>query len=216
MDQSINHIFAQGSYLFLAGLIVAALFFARTGLQELTRSVLEGLLYLALAVFFFCMHRFRATAFEQEFWYKTAPQTTKALLKRDGPSFLVNSFRAVKSVLGWRDAPTCASFGLAMRASETFRWRCSEARFSRWLSARRSRPSIRLTPSRKHSSGINRSRRHTNWRSSWPLLSFVSLPPRAVRIVRRDGQNLPTSRRLLSRYDSEISESLLTSALSRL
>ena len=56
MDQSINHIFAQGSYLFLAGLIVAALFFARTGLQELTRSVLEGLLYLALAVFFFCLH----------------------------------------------------------------------------------------------------------------------------------------------------------------
>ena len=56
MDQSINIVFAQGSFLFLAGLIVAALFFARTGLQELTSNIIEGLLYLAFAVFFFCLH----------------------------------------------------------------------------------------------------------------------------------------------------------------
>ncbi len=58
MEQTINNVFADGSYVMLTGLIAAALFFARTGLQELGDNVLEGVLYVALAIFFVCLHMF--------------------------------------------------------------------------------------------------------------------------------------------------------------
>jgi len=56
MEYTIQQVFSNGSYLLLAGLVAAALFFAMAGLRELQSIALEGLLYLALAFFFIIVH----------------------------------------------------------------------------------------------------------------------------------------------------------------
>jgi len=58
MEHSLYDIFSNGSYILLAGLVAASLFFAMSGLRELSSHALEGLLFLALAMFFFCLHLF--------------------------------------------------------------------------------------------------------------------------------------------------------------
>ena len=58
IDQSLHEIFSSGIYLMLIGLVAASLFFAMAGFRELSSRALEGLLFLALAVFFFCLHLF--------------------------------------------------------------------------------------------------------------------------------------------------------------
>ncbi len=56
MDYTIEHVLTSGSYLLLAGLVAAALFFAMAGLRELQSRVLEGLLYLFLSLFLVTVH----------------------------------------------------------------------------------------------------------------------------------------------------------------
>ncbi len=58
IDQTLQEIFTSGVYLMLIGLVAASLFFAMAGFSELSSRALEGLLFLALAVFFFCLHLF--------------------------------------------------------------------------------------------------------------------------------------------------------------
>jgi len=42
----------------LAGMLCLSMFFARAGLRDVANSFLEGILFVALAVFFFCAHLF--------------------------------------------------------------------------------------------------------------------------------------------------------------
>jgi len=58
MEQNIEYIFAGSSFLILSGLAAAALFFAMAGLREVRESCQEGLLYLALSLFFALAHIF--------------------------------------------------------------------------------------------------------------------------------------------------------------
>jgi hypothetical protein len=58
MEQPLEYIFAGSSFLILSGLVAAALFFAMAGLREIKESCLEGLLYLALSLFFVLAHFF--------------------------------------------------------------------------------------------------------------------------------------------------------------
>ncbi len=56
MEYTIAHVVSNGTYLLLAGLVAAALFFAMAGLRELQSVSLEGILYLALSMFFITVH----------------------------------------------------------------------------------------------------------------------------------------------------------------
>lgn len=56
MEQQLLSIFADGSLVIMVGTIAAALFFGMAGIRETREIKLEGLLYLALSLFFFCMH----------------------------------------------------------------------------------------------------------------------------------------------------------------
>jgi len=56
MDQYIKEIVFGGSLLILSGMVAAGLFFVMVGLRELKEGCLEGLLYLALAIFFAAAH----------------------------------------------------------------------------------------------------------------------------------------------------------------
>jgi len=58
MEQHLEYIFAGSSLLILSGLVAAALFFAMAGLREIKESCQEGLLYLALSLFFALAHIF--------------------------------------------------------------------------------------------------------------------------------------------------------------
>ena len=58
MEQYLKDIFAGSSFLILTGLIAAAFFFAMAGLREIRDGSLEGLLYLALSLFFALAHLF--------------------------------------------------------------------------------------------------------------------------------------------------------------
>lgn len=58
MEQHLEYIFAGSSFLILSGLAAAALFFAMAGLREVRESCQEGLLYLALSLFFALAHFF--------------------------------------------------------------------------------------------------------------------------------------------------------------
>lgn len=56
MESAIGSVFQSGSYILLVVMVSASLFFAVTALRELGDELLEGLLYGALGVFFFCVH----------------------------------------------------------------------------------------------------------------------------------------------------------------
>jgi len=56
MENSINQIFANGTFLVLTFLVAGAFFFAMTGLRELTSQAMEGFFYLAFSVFFLSAH----------------------------------------------------------------------------------------------------------------------------------------------------------------
>ncbi|MBU8933969.1 MAG: hypothetical protein KOO62_08165 [candidate division Zixibacteria bacterium] len=56
MEATFSNIFSGGWYPMLAGLLCMSMFFARAGLRDITSQFLEGFLFLALAVFFFCAH----------------------------------------------------------------------------------------------------------------------------------------------------------------
>ena len=58
MEQPLEYIFTGSSFLILSGLVAAALFFAMAGLREIKESCLEGLLFLALSLFFALAHFF--------------------------------------------------------------------------------------------------------------------------------------------------------------
>ena len=58
MEQYLVDIFAGSSFLIPSGLVAAALFFAMAGLREIKESCQEGLLYLALSLFFALAHFF--------------------------------------------------------------------------------------------------------------------------------------------------------------
>ncbi len=56
MDTVINNIFANSAHLILTGCLAAALFFGLRGVREVSRGCLDGMLGLALSVFFICAH----------------------------------------------------------------------------------------------------------------------------------------------------------------
>ena len=58
MEQILQKTLDTGSFAYLTGLVAASLFFAMAGIREIKKNCLEGLLYLALAVFFACAHAF--------------------------------------------------------------------------------------------------------------------------------------------------------------
>lgn len=56
MDQALHHIFADAAFIYMSGLIAAALFFVMAGIRAHNESQYEGLLYVALGLFFFGAH----------------------------------------------------------------------------------------------------------------------------------------------------------------
>ncbi len=58
MEQHLGNAFNTWALLYLSGLAAASLFFAMAGFREVKENIFEGLLFLALAVFFACAHIF--------------------------------------------------------------------------------------------------------------------------------------------------------------
>ena len=56
MPLTLEHIFAEGAFLLMTGLVATALFFLMTGLREVKNHQLQGLLFLSLALFFAGVH----------------------------------------------------------------------------------------------------------------------------------------------------------------
>nr|MBN2276477.1 hypothetical protein [candidate division Zixibacteria bacterium] len=56
MDILLGNFFSFNSFLYLTGLIAAAFFFAMVGIRELKSDRHEGLVYVALAIFFIAAH----------------------------------------------------------------------------------------------------------------------------------------------------------------
>lgn len=56
IEETINYLLANSNYYFLTGLMAMTLFFAITGLKDLSLKLQEGLLYVAMAILFFSYH----------------------------------------------------------------------------------------------------------------------------------------------------------------
>lgn len=58
IEETFKNLFANSNFYLLTGLIATALFFAISGIKDLSLKLQEGLLYIAMAILFFSYHLF--------------------------------------------------------------------------------------------------------------------------------------------------------------
>ncbi|MFH2034969.1 MAG: hypothetical protein ABIJ45_01090 [Candidatus Zixiibacteriota bacterium] len=56
MDLIFNNILTTGNYFYLCGLIIGSFLFAMIGIRESKAGQIQGILYVAISVFFFCIN----------------------------------------------------------------------------------------------------------------------------------------------------------------